>query len=248
MKALITGASSGIGKDIARILHSQNISLIITARNTENLKALQTELGANVEILTYDLSVTDNAYQLYKKVKSENIDILINNAGFGLFGDFDKTCLSKETDMINLNITSLHILTKLFLKDFKAKNSGYILNVASSAGLMPGGPLMATYYASKSYVVSLTNSISEEIKNSNVSISALCPGPVDTNFNNTANVHFSVKPLSSQAVAAYAIKKMFEKKRIIIPGIKMKAANFFKRFLPDCVVLKCAHHIQRKKI
>lgn len=248
MKALITGASSGIGKDIAKILHKQGISIIISARHEQKLQDLKNELKNNVTVITCDLSSPNNAYELYEKVKHENIDILINNAGFGLFGDFATTNLDREIEMINLNVTSLHILTKLFLSDFKKKNSGYILNVASSAGLMPGGPLMAAYYATKSYVVSLTNSVSEEIKNSNVSISALCPGPVDTNFNNTAGVNFAIKSLSSRKVASYAVKKMFAKKRIIIPGFQMKAANFFTRFIPVCMVLKCAHHIQKKKM
>ena len=249
MKALVTGASSGIGRDIARVLYKKGISVIISARSADKLQSLKDELGKDVKIIVCDLSAENGAYELYEKTKSENIDILINNAGFGLFGNFSKTDLAREMQMVDLNVKAMHILTKLFLKDFVKKDKGYILNVASSAGLMPGGPLMAAYYATKAYVVSLTNSLAEELrqKGSGVSVSALCPGPVDTNFNNTAGVSFSVKPLSSADVSRYAICKMFSKKQIIIPGVQMKCANFFKRFLTTKFLLKCAYNIQKRK-
>ncbi len=131
-----------------------------------------------------------------KNLKNENIDFVINNAGFGVFGKITETNLEKEVNLINTNITAVHILTKLFLKDMVAKNEGRILNVASIAGFAPG-PLMAAYYSSKAYVLRLTESIYEELRRekSNVKVSVLCPGPVATNFNNVANVHFSIKSI-----------------------------------------------------
>lgn len=248
MKVLITGASSGIGRNMARILSSQGHDLILVARRKKKLEDLKKELSTNVEIISMDLSSTFNCVKLYNKVKNENIDVLINNAGFGLFGEFTTTNLEKELDMIDLNIKSLHTLTKLFLKDFKERDSGYILNVASSAGFMPG-PLMATYYATKNYVVRLTEAIYGELKetNSHVSISVLCPGPVDTEFNKVANVEFALKGLDSYDVAEYAIKKMFQKKLVIIPSFKMKCAVAFSKIIPRKLLLKIVYRIQRKK-
>ena len=158
MKALITGASSGIGRDMARYLNSKKIDLILVARDEENLLKLKQELTVNVEVLTYDLTVKENVYELYEKVKNENIDILINNAGFGLFGEFSQTDLDRELEMINLNVVAYHILTKLFLQDFIKKDQGYILNVCSSAGFL-AGPRLSTYYATKNYVLKLTMAI-----------------------------------------------------------------------------------------
>lgn len=248
MKVLITGASSGIGRDMARILSSQGHDLILVARRKKRLEELKKDLKTNVEIISMDLSSTFNCTKLYNKVKNENIDILINNAGFGLFGNFTETSLEKELDMIDLNIKSLHTLTKLFLKDFKEKDSGYILNVASSAAFMPG-PLMATYYATKAYVLHLTEAIHEELrqKGSHVYIGSLCPGPVNTEFNKVANVEFQIKGLPSYDVANYAIKKMFQKKMVIIPGVMMKLACTMTRFTPKKLLLRITYHIQKSK-
>ena len=248
MKALITGASSGIGADVARVLSKEGCDLILVARRKGKLEKLKKELDTEVEIIEMDVSSTYNCMQLYNKVKKQDIDILINNAGFGLCGSFDKANLDKELDMIDLNVKTVHTLTKLFLKDFKKKDKGYILNVASSAGFMPG-PLMATYYATKSYVLNLSEAIYEELRRegSNVSISILCPGPVDTEFNKVAKVEFSMKGLNSYDVAKYAIKKMFKEKLIIIPSFKMKVAIFFTKLMPRKSLLKVTYNIQKKK-
>ncbi len=177
-----------------------------------------------------------------------NIDILINNAGFGLFGAFNDSNLDRELDMIDLNIKGVHTLTKLFLKDFKKRDYGYILNVSSSAGFLPG-PLMATYYASKAYVLNLSLAIHQELKkeNSNVYIGVLCPGPVSTEFNKVAKVEFNLKSMSSYDVADIAIKGMFKRKMVIIPGIKMKISIFFTKLLPLSLKLEIAYHLQRRK-
>lgn len=248
MKALITGASSGIGKDMTYILSEKNYDLILVARGKEQLEKLKEELKCNVKIITMDLSISANCFKLYEMVKDDDIDILINNAGFGLFGEFINTDINCELNMIDLNIKTVHILTKLFLNDFVIKDKGYILNVASSAAFEPG-PLMATYYATKVYVLHLTEAIYEELRKrkSKVYIGALCPGPVDTNFNKVANVEFSLKGLKSYDVAEYAIKKMFNRKLIIVPGILMKLNVTFNRFLPRKILLRCVYYFQRKK-
>lgn len=249
MKALITGASSGIGLDMARYLAKQKCELILVAKDKEKLEKVQETLPTKVTIIVADLSNEQKVKELYVLTKKENIDILINNAGFGDFGYFTETDLNKEINMIDTNIRAVHILTKSFLKDMEKRDSGHILNVASSAAFQPG-PLMATYYATKSYVYQLTEAIyyEQKKKKSNVHVSVLCPGPVATNFNNVANVNFAVKPLTSEYVARYAIDNMFKEKMLIIPGFKMKCAKFFGRFVSDKFLLRMAYRIQRRKV
>jgi len=249
MKALITGASSGIGLDMAKYLATKKCELILVSRDREKLEEIQEKLPTKVTIIVADLSIEQKVKELYVITKKENIDILINNAGFGDFGNFTTTDLNKELNMIDTNIKAVHILTKSFLKDMEARNSGYILNVASSAAFQPG-PLMATYYATKSYVYQLSEAIhyEEKKKKKNVHVSVLCPGPVDTNFNNVAGVKFGIKPLKSSYVAKYAIDNMFKNKMLIIPGTKMKAAKFFSRFLSDKFLLRITYRIQKKKL
>ena len=246
MKALITGASSGIGRDMARYLSSLGYDLVIVARRKELLEELKKELKTNVEIVTMDVSEEENCYKLYEEHK--DIDILINNAGFGLFGHFVDTDLDKEINMIDTNITAVHILTKLYLKDMVQKNSGHILNVASIAGFMVG-PLMATYYATKNYVVSFTRAIHKELKKkkSNVKISVLCPGPVKTEFNNVAGVRFALKGLSSEYVAKYAIDNMLKNKAVILPGFTIKLSKIASKIMPDPIVIETAYHVQKSK-
>jgi len=248
MIALITGASSGMGADFARVLSDLGYDLILVARRKTRLLKLKSELKTNVEIISTDISSTYNCMNLFKQVKDKDIEILINCAGFGVFGDFLETNLDRELDMIDTNIKGLHILTKLFLNEFNKRNKGYILNVASSAAFFPG-PLMSGYYASKAYVLRLSESIAGELKaiRSNIGISVLCPGPVDTEFNKVAKVKFSVKPLQSYDVAKYAVKKMFKKKLIIVPGFTMKMGVFFSRFVPRKMLMKMNYNIQSKK-
>lgn len=246
MKALITGASSGIGRDIARELSYKGYDLVVVARRKDRLIELKNELKTNVDIINMDISSQENCIELYKMVGK--IDVLINNAGFGIFGDFTETDLYKETQLINTNIIAVHTLTKLFLKDMKERNEGHILNVASISGFMPG-PLMASYYASKSYVVRLTEAISKELdkSNSKVCISVLCPGPINTEFNDVANVSFKTKALSSEYVAKYAVEQMLKRKLIIIPGWKMKAVKQLIRLASDEFISSMAYNIQTKK-
>ncbi|CDD36436.1 putative uncharacterized protein [Clostridium sp. CAG:356] len=247
MRALITGASSGIGRDIAKELSQKGYDLILVARNLEKLNEVKEKLETNIETVSMDISNPENCKQLYEKYK--DIDILVNNAGFGDCGYFDKTNLEKELQMINTNIVAYHVLTKLYLKDMKAKNSGKILNVASIAGFMPG-PLMATYYSTKAYVVRLSEAIREELKkeSSKVQISILCPGPVDTNFNKVADVQFALKGLSSEYVAKYTTDKLFKGKFYIVPGWKIKLAKFGAKIAPNALVAKICYNMQKRKI
>ena len=239
MKALITGASSGIGKEIAVILNDMGYDLILVSKNARKLEKTRKEINENAEIIDMDISSTYNCMKLYNKVKKEDIEIVVNSAGFGLYGNFDETKIDKEMDMIDTNIKGLHILTKLFLHDFKEKNRGYILNVASSAAFLPG-PLMSTYYATKAYVLHITEAINEELnrEKSNVYIGALCPGPVETNFNKVAGVEFNLKSLNASYVALYAIDKMFKRKVIIIPGFKVKLGVFMLRLIPRNLIVE----------
>ena len=151
MRALITGASSGIGRDMARELHKRGYSLILAARRYDRLEELKNELGNNVDIYSVDLSDKEKCIEFVDKIKHKDIDLVINNAGFGLVGEFVETDINRELEMIDLNITVLHIITKEFLKIFDKKAKGHILNVASSAAFLPG-PLLSTYYATKAYV------------------------------------------------------------------------------------------------
>lgn len=248
MKILITGASSGIGKDMAKYLSSMGHDLILVARRKDLMDKLKDELTTSVEVIECDLSKEKNVFKLYESVKDKNIDVLINNAGFGLFGDFSKTDLDTELKMIDVNIKAPHILTKLFLKDFIKKDNGYILNVCSSAGFM-AGPRLNTYYATKNYLTKLTMAINEELRQSksNVYVGCLCPGPTSTEFNKVAHGTFSIKEASSEYVAKYGIDKMFKKKMIIIPTLRMKLGIFMLRLAPYRLQLVFAYNIQKRK-
>ena len=249
MKALITGASSGIGRDMARCLADKGFDLILVARREDRMKELKEELkDVDVRIIVTDVGKTECCRELYDRVRDEDIDMLINNAGFGLAGEFSETDLDTELNMIDVNVRAVHILTKLFLKDFIRRDSGIILNVASSAGFM-AGPLLSTYYATKNYVLRLSEAIYEELRRrkSKVSISALCPGPVNTEFNTVAKVKFAVDGISSEDCARIAIESALNGKLIIIPGAMMKLGLFFRRFVPEKTLLKIAYGFQRRK-
>lgn len=247
MRALITGASNGIGLEFAKKLNDLGYDLILVARNEEKLKNIKEHLKGEVEIISMDLSNEKNVYDLYDKTKGK-IDLLINNAGFGLFGKFFETDLKEELNLIDLNIKAYHILTKLFLQDMIKRDSGRILNVASSAAFEPG-PLMSSYYASKSYVYSLTMAIYEELRRekSHVKVSVLCPGPVNTGFNDRANVKFSLKSLTPEYVVDYCISQMMKNKLIIIPSFGVKLGIFVNRIFSKRFMLKIIYNIQKKK-
>ncbi len=248
MRALITGASSGLGRDMAIILSRQGYELILVARSRNQLMALLRELPTPSEIVATDLSSRAACVALYDKVKGQPLDILINNAGMGVYGEFAATRLADDLELVALNIEAVHILTKLFLADMITADHGAILNVASLAAFLPG-PMMAGYYASKAYVLRLSEAIYEELRQrkSKVSISVLCPGPVSTDFNRRAGVSHGAKGLSSPVVAAYALKKMSQRKLLIFPGLATKLFVFGQRLLSDKLLLRLLYAVQKLK-
>ncbi len=246
MKALITGASSGLGKDMAIYLAKKGYDLIIVGRNKERLDEVKKSINTDAQIIQMDISNEENCIEIFNKAK--DVDILINNAGFGTFGEFTETSLEEEINMIKTNITAVHILTKLYLKEMIKKDKGYILNVSSIAGFLPG-PLMATYYSTKAYVLRLTQGLQEELKRkkSNVKLSVLCPGPTETDFLRRAGVAFNTKSASSKYVAEYAVDQMLKGKKIIIPTLKIKLARKLCKIVPDKLLSKFAYGVQKKR-
>ena len=242
--ALITGASDGIGKDMAIILSNMGYNIIVVARNKQKMEQAFKNIK-NCTIISMDLSIIENCYKLYNQAK--DIDILINNAGYGVFGEFLNTNLDDELNMIDLNIKSLHILTKLFLKNMVNKDRGYILNVGS-IGSFFASPLLSSYYGSKAYVLNLSLAIKEELKKqkSNVYIGTFCPATINTNFHKKAGVKGNVKGLDSYKASKYAIDKMFKKKAIIIPSYA-KVLPFFVDIMPRILITKLAYKMQIKK-
>ncbi len=248
MIALITGGSSGIGLSIAKRLHQLGYDIILVARDIEKLEKAKKEIGEKTEVIALDISTLKSCKELYKQVKEKDIDIVVNSAGFGMHGKFLEQNMEEQLDMIDLNVKSTQILTKLFLQDFKEKNHGYILNIASTAAFSPG-PLMACYFASKAYVLRLTEAIAEEIKQekSRVYVGCLCPGPVDTHFNDKLGVKFA-KAQNSDELAAYAVQKMFQRKLVIIPTFNHKLNAILNKFVPTKILLKANYNVQIKKI
>lgn len=249
MKALITGASSGIGKDFAYLLAKDYDELVLVARDEEKLKEVKNNLNRlpdkKVKTVSLDLSNYKSCVKLFEDNK--DVDLLVNCAGFGDCGYFYKTDLEKDINMINTNITALHTLTKLYLADMQKNKKGHILNVASIAAFMPG-PLMATYYASKSYVLRLSEAIREELKKSNskVKISVLCPGPVKTNFEKNANVKFQISKANSADVAKYAIKHL--NRFYICPGMTPKFLRVISKILPSSLMAKLCFKSQKRRL
>ena len=248
MKALITGASSGLGREMARLLAARGYELILCARREEHLRELAAELPVPCRVIAADISDVQECRLLYEAARSDDLEVVINNAGFGLFGTFLTTDLDDELRMIDTNIRAVHILTKLAAQDFARRGRGYILNVASSAGFLPG-PLMATYYATKNYVLRLTEALREELRHagSPVRVCALCPGPVDTEFNKVAGVRFALAGLSAERVAREAIDGLFAGKAVVVPGLSMKAMTLARHFAPDSVLARITYHFQHKK-
>jgi len=249
MYALITGASSGIGYEIAKLLAQKNYDLILIARRNMRLEKIKIEFEEkyhiNVIIKQCDISKEDNCYQLFQEVKNYPIRVLINNAGFGKVGNFNEIPLEDEISMIQTNIIALHILTKLFIQE---KKEGYILNVSSIAGIQPG-PMMATYGATKSYVLNFSLAVNYELKknNKNIHITTLCPGPVNTEFNKVAHADFNLRSISSKQCAREAINGLFQKKQIVIPGNDIKLLRILSKITPLKLILPIEYWIQTKK-
>lgn len=248
--AVITGASSGIGAAFAKKLAKQGYNLVLIARRQKRLENLTKQLPTKCEILIADLTDLDQCRRIYKQIEDKPIEIFINNAGIGDCGPFIVSSLDKELQMIGLNVRAVHFFTKRILQKMQKADHGYLLNVASCAGLTPSGPYMATYYATKSYVTSLTRAAAMELKecHSNVYIGCLCPGPVHTEFNYNANVEFSLPGISASSCAAYALKQMKKRQIVIIPTMQIKCVVFFGRFLPQSIFIRLISHQQKRKI
>ena len=248
--AVITGASAGIGAEFARRLSAKGFPLVLVARRRDRLERLAKELKTDCVVMEADLSREEECYRVMDQLRERKVGIFINNAGLGDCGRFVETDLAKEMDMVQLNVKALHILMKLMLRQMQEAGGGYILNVASSAGLMPAGPYMATYYATKSYVTSLTQAVAQELREegSRVYVGCLCPGPVDTEFNSVANVEFALKGISAGYCAAYALEQMAKRQVVIIPTRLMQAAMLGGRFLPQSLYVKIAARQQKKKL
>jgi len=254
---LITGASSGIGFELAKVFAREKYNLVLTARNKSKLENLQGEIrkGFDVDVLVIpkDLSLENSACELYDEIKNKNvkIEILVNNAGFGGYGEFAKTNLESEVNMINLNVTSLVKLTKYFLQDMFQQKSGKILNVASTAAFQPG-PLMAIYYATKSFVLSFSEAIAEELEGSGITVTTLCPGPTESGFQEAARITQSRlvkgrKLPSSKDVAEYGYKALIKGKRVAVHGFINYLMTNAIRFIPRKVITRVVHFIQKER-
>ena len=229
----ITGASSGIGQEFARRYAKLGCRLILTARRTDRLEALAAKLGTPCRILPADLAKEEDCQRLFKELEGETIDIFINNAGFGVCGSYLETDDAREEEMIRVNVEAMARLFRFAVRRMHAAGGGTILNVASSAGLLPGGPYMAGYYASKAYVVSLTRGVAEELReqHSPVYVCALCPGPVDTEFNDRADVVFALKGITPELCVEEAMRGMLRRKTIIVPD---RGGLLFCPYITQC--------------
>ena len=240
--ALITGASGGIGYEFAQELAAEGYNLVLVARSAAKLEEIQTNLSQKysitVKVLAKDLSLPESAPAIFNQLESEKIvvDVLINNAGFGNFGEFTESEWQKEADMLQVNIFALTDLTKLFVKGMVARRQGKILNVASTAAFMPG-PLMAVYYATKSYVLSFSEAIANELQGTGVSVTVLCPGPTESGFQAAASMEGSKilidqKLPTSAEVAKYGYRAMQERKVVAVHGFNNWLLTIFVKFLP----------------
>lgn len=249
---LITGASDGIGRELAYKYAQDGYRLILTARNEMKLMKLAGELKNTTAIVkAKDLSDMNQIHELFQELQEEKIqvDVLVNNAGFGLYGDFKNTSAIDELNMIDLNVKSITLLTKLFLPDMISKKSGQVLNVASTAAFQPG-PLMAVYYATKAYVLSFSEAIENELKGTGVSVSVLCPGPTKTSFSERANLGqsklFKSGVMDVKTVADAAYEGMKKRQTLIIPGFKNKILAAAVRFMPRKTVTGIVRKTQER--
>lgn len=243
MKVLITGATSGIGAAFARRFVRMGHEVIAVGRNVERLARLRGELGCH--IVCRDLSTEDNVVSLHRELR--DVDILINNAGFGACANFTEIELERDINMLDVNVRAPLMLMKLYLRDMKERGSGYILNVGSIAAFMPG-PKMSTYYASKAYIVRLTQAVAYELhaERSGVYVGVLCPGPVETEFSRTANVHFALLPPSSaEDIAKIAVFNMFKRRTVILPTVETKLIRAASKLTPDFLLEAAAAFINR---
>ena len=249
---LITGATSGIGYEFSKIFMENHYNVILGGRNLEKLIELE-EFSKKKYVSAYiykvDFSLSEDIDILYEKIKTEvgRVDILINNAGIGLNGEFNEIDWQKQLDIINVNIISLTKLTKLILKDMLDQKEGRILNVASTGAYQPG-PLISVYYASKAYVLSFSQALREEVKDKGINVVTLCPGATKTNFSKRAGKGDLDVAMSAKEVAEYGYKALMNNKAICIPGIMNKVLVFLSKVSPTTLNAKIVKKIQNKAI
>ena len=257
MYALVTGASAGIGMEIAKYLSILGYDLILTARSEDKLQDLRKTIlkrfpDRTVLVIPADLSKREECFRLYKeaceRAGEENIEFVANNAGKGVYGLFLETDLDAELELIDLNVASVHILSKLFLRDMVRRGHGTLMNVGSCAGFM-SGPTFSSYYASKNYVVRLTEAIHEELRRakSPVKVSCLCPGPTDTAFNKNSGVAVSGNQIKSAQVAREGVDGALKGKMIVIPGKKMPAVVRASSLMGEHLSTRLNYRLQVKK-
>lgn len=254
---LITGASAGIGLELAKRFARGGYRLVLNARDPERLdraaKDLESQFGGEVFTVVADLSKPQGPLEVFRILKEKQIevDILINNAGYGLYGYFEKADLQRELEMIQLNVASVTHLAKLFLPGMLRKGKGGILNVASTAAFQPG-PLMAVYYATKAYVYSFTRALRRELSGRGITVSVLCPGPTRSSFQDNAGIDKGIKLfrttlMTASQVAATAYRKFREGKGVIIPGFVNKLFVLGGSVLPQGLVIEVVHFLQKSK-
>lgn len=251
--AVITGASSGIGAAFASLLARKGYHLVLVARRGSRLEKIAAQLsarwGIKARCVTADLAKEEECFRVLSEIADLPVEIFINNAGFGECGSFLETPLKKELAMTDVNVKAVQIFTKAMAKCFYEADAGYLLNVASIAGLYPAGPHMAAYYASKAYVASMTRAVAYDLKEkgSRAYIGALCPGPVETEFNDIAHSQFNFWRISPARCAAIAYRGMMRKKTIIIPGWPTKFAAYGGRLLPAPVLMRIVAKQQSRR-
>lgn len=252
--ALVTGGASGLGYELSLLLAKDGYHLILIDINSEQLEEVkkELELGFKIKtrIITKDLSLQNCAFELFEEVKETSIDILINNAGFGLFGPFYSTDWNRELSMLNLHVITTTQLTKLLLDDMIKRGRGRILNVSSLAAFQPG-PLMSIYYATKAFILSFSEAIANELKGTGVTVTVLCPGQTKTSFqevvsegNTTNKISFNIA--TADKVALYGYKAMMSGKTLAIPGTINKFLSFLPRILPRTIATAIVRKIQQK--
>ena len=258
--ALITGASGGIGEEMARLLAARGLNLLLIARSEDKLRALAAELsaahGVQTQIMALDLSDPGAAAEIVRECQYRQleVDMLINNAGFASYGEFAQSDLGEQLDMLQVNVTALTELTRRFLPGMLARQRGRIMNVASVAAFMPG-PLMAVYYASKAYVLSFSEAINEEVRGTGVYVTALCPGPVETGFQARAGLGVSevmsgparLSRLSAHEVARQGVDAMLRGDTVHVAGAVNKLQAFIPRLLPRSIMPGIIGRVQRRK-
>jgi short-subunit dehydrogenase len=251
---LITGASVGIGYELAKLFARDQYNLVLVARDQERLTAVANELsqqhGINARILPADFSVPNASEAIVRTLAQENVvvDVLVNNAGFGQRGSFHANPHGNELSMIQVNIAALVHLTKLILPGMVERKKGRIMNVASTAAFQPG-PNMAVYYATKAFVLSFSEALNEELKGTGVSVTALCPGPTRTEFQERAGISNTIMQgfaaMEAAPVASIGYRGMLRGKRVVIPGLLNRVGVFFAKILPNIVlvkIIKALHH------